>query len=52
MAVFLLKGKHGLCYTPPPCTGAFADVPCPSQFADWNARLANDGRLVPEIARV
>jgi hypothetical protein len=22
------------------------------QFADWNARLAEDGRLVPEIARV
>ena len=23
MAVFLLKGKHGLCYTPPACTGMF-----------------------------
>ena len=30
MAVFLLKARHGLCYTPPPCTGIFADVPCPS----------------------
>ena len=30
MAVFLLKAKHGLCYVPPPCTGAFPDVPCPS----------------------
>src|SRR5262249_7903387 len=27
MAVFLLKAKHGLCYTPPPCTppGIFDD---------------------------
>ena len=33
MAVFLLKAKLGLCYTPPPCTGVFDDVPCPSTFA-------------------
>ena len=34
MAVFLLKAKHGLCYTPPPCTAqVFTDVPCSSGFA-------------------
>jgi hypothetical protein len=43
MAVFLLKGKHGLCYTPPACTGTFADVPCPSTFADWIEALAAEG---------
>jgi hypothetical protein len=36
MAVFLLKAKYGLCYTPPPCTvAAFTDVPCSSGFAPW-----------------
>jgi parallel beta-helix repeat protein len=44
MAVFLLKGRHGLCYVPPPCTpGVFADVACPSTFADWIEALANEG---------
>ena len=43
MAVFLLKGRHGLCYTPPPCTGVFADVPCPSTFANWIEALAAEG---------
>jgi hypothetical protein len=43
MAVFLLKGKHGLCYTPPACTGTFPDVPCPSTFADWIEALAAEG---------
>jgi hypothetical protein len=43
MAVFLLKGKHGLCYVPPPCQGDFADVPCPSTFADWIEALAEEG---------
>jgi hypothetical protein len=43
MAVFLLKGKHGLCYTPPPCAGTFGDVPCPSTFADWIEALASEG---------
>ena len=43
MAVFLLKGKHGLCYTPPPCTGVFGDVPCPSTFANWIEALAAEG---------
>ena len=43
MAVFLLKGKHGLCYVPPACTGIFADVPCPSTFGDWIEALAAEG---------
>jgi hypothetical protein len=40
MAVFLLKAKHGICYVPPACQGAFTDVPCPSLFADWIEALA------------
>jgi hypothetical protein len=40
MAVFLEKAIHGPCYTPPPCSGIFSDVPCPSQFADWIEALA------------
>ena len=40
MAVFLLKAEHGSGYVPPPCTGIFLDVPCPSTFADWIERLA------------
>ena len=40
MAVFLLKAKHGSNYVPPPCNGDFADVACPSQFADWIEQLA------------
>src|SRR6478752_7320828 len=43
MAVFLLKAKHGICYTPPPCAGTFDDVPCPSLFADWIEALAAEG---------
>ena len=43
MAVFLLKARHGLCYVPPPCTGVFADVPCPSTFAAWIEALAAEG---------
>jgi len=36
MAVFLMKARHGLCYTPPPCTVAvFTDVPCSSGFSPW-----------------
>ena len=42
MAVFLLKAKYGLAYTPPPCTGVFPDVPCPSQFANWIEQLAEE----------
>jgi hypothetical protein len=43
MAVFLLKAKLGLCYTPPPCVGTFADVPCSSVFAPWIEDLAARG---------
>ncbi len=44
MAVFLLKGKHGLCYVPPACTpGYFADVACPSTYANWIQALATEG---------
>ena len=42
MAVFLLRGKLGLCYTPPPCTGTvFDDVQCAgNSFAPWVEALA------------
>ncbi len=40
MAVFLLKAEHGSAYVPPPCTGMFGDVACPSSFADWIEQLA------------
>ncbi len=44
MAVFLLKSKHGVCYTPPPCTvQAFPDVPCASGFAPWINELVAEG---------
>jgi hypothetical protein len=43
MAVFLLKGEHGVCYTPPTCTGSFMDVPCPSEFANWIEALSREG---------
>ena len=43
MAVFLLKAVQGGCYAPPPCTGIFPDVPCPSIFADWIEALAAEG---------
>jgi hypothetical protein len=40
MAVFLLKTEHGTAYSPPLCAGIFADVACPSLFADWIEQLA------------
>ena len=44
MAVFLLKAKHGICYTPPPCTvPIFGDVPCSSGFAPWINELVAEG---------
>ena len=43
MAVFLLKAEHGSAYAPPACTGVFADVACPSPFADWIEQLAAEG---------
>ena len=36
MAVFLLKSKNGICYTPPPCNNpTFPDVPCSNPFSAW-----------------
>ena len=43
MAVFLMKAKHAPGYVPPPCTGVFSDVACPSPFADWIEQLAAEG---------
>ena len=43
MAVFLLKGKFGVCYAPPPCAGIFTDVPARSTFANWIEELAAQG---------
>jgi hypothetical protein len=44
MAVFLLKAKYGLCYTPPPCAvQVFTDVPCSSGFAPWINELVAEG---------
>ena len=46
MAVFLLKGEHGVDYVPPPCSGAFADVACtptPDFAADWIEQLYREG---------
>jgi S-layer homology domain len=43
MAVFLLKAEHGSTFVPPPCTGVFPDVACPSQFADWIEQLFAEG---------
>jgi hypothetical protein len=40
MAAFLLKAEHGSSYVPPACQGIFADVTCPSLFADWIEQLA------------
>jgi hypothetical protein len=42
MAVFLLKAEHGAAYAPPACAGIFADVACPSLFADWIEQLASE----------
>ena len=41
MAVFLLKSEHGSSFTPPPCTGVFADVACTPGvgFPDWIEQL-------------
>jgi hypothetical protein len=44
MAVFLMKAKHGICYTPPSCANAsFSDVPCSSNFAPWIYALVAEG---------
>jgi hypothetical protein len=44
MAVFLIRGRHGAAYTPPPATGTvFADVPADAPFAPWIEELAAQG---------
>ena len=42
MSVFIWKGEHGD-EPPPSCAGVFADVPCPSLFADYIEGLYNEG---------
>ena len=42
MAPFLLKAKYGSAYDPPDCTPDFADVQCPSLFADWISQLVDE----------
>lgn len=45
MAVFLLRGKYGTSYVPPPCDGdsGFADVPDSHMFCAYIKKLAQDG---------
>jgi hypothetical protein len=46
MAPFLLRSRHGSSYTPPPCTGIFADVACmpvKAPFVDWIEELSHEG---------
>jgi hypothetical protein len=42
-APLLLRARDGGCTPPPPCSGIFADVPCPGPFTDWIEKLAADG---------
>jgi hypothetical protein len=42
MAVFVWKALNGD-EPPPPCTGVFDDVPCPSQFADYIEAIYAEG---------
>jgi len=44
MAVFLLRGKHGANYHPPPAGGTmFGDVPLGTFLGDWIEQLATEG---------
>ena len=44
MAIFILRGKHGSDYQPPPATGTvFNDVPKTAFCADWIERFAAEG---------
>ncbi|PWB76779.1 MAG: hydrolase Nlp/P60, partial [Anaerolineales bacterium] len=43
MAVFLLKSKHGVSYTPPAATGVFTDVPVGYWADKWIEQLAAEG---------
>jgi hypothetical protein len=46
MAVFVWKARNGDA-PPPPCTGVFADVPCPGGFAvDYIEGIASEGITV------
>ena len=41
--MLLLRALRGAAYAPPPCSGLFTDVACPSVFADWIEALAAEG---------
>ncbi|PWB73278.1 MAG: hypothetical protein C3F07_09930 [Anaerolineales bacterium] len=43
MAVFLLKSKHGVSYTPPAAVGVFNDVPVGYWADKWIEQLAAEG---------
>jgi hypothetical protein len=43
MAVFLLRGRHGAGFAPPPASGIFADVPSSYWAAAWIEQLAEEG---------
>jgi FG-GAP-like repeat len=43
MAVFLGRGIHGKCFTPPTASGIFADVPVSYWAADWIEQFYRDG---------
>lgn len=43
MAIFLLRGKHGGTYQPPPATGIFADVPPNGIVADFIEQIYAEG---------
>ena len=44
MAIFILRGKHGSTYHPPPATGTvFDDVPKTAFGADWIEQFASEG---------
>jgi hypothetical protein len=44
MAVFLLRGKHGSAYTPPPATGTYwLDVTIGTFAAAWAEQLGVEG---------
>jgi M6 family metalloprotease-like protein len=42
-AIFLLRGKYGSGYTPPPATGIFADAPTSYWAVNWIEQLYNEG---------
>lgn len=43
MAIFLLRGKHGGAYVPPPATGIFADVPAEGIVAAFIEQIYAEG---------